>query len=222
MPSTRISKHLRNSSQATPSASVFPLPPLKASNEWLAALHYALLRPREQLILSLRTLRPGMPFTVAGSIFSGKWGQTGRSLKLVPAHCLAASLFLVEIFAATHPNERRFSRLPFLLHRRILFPRAENRTSKQSPKPVSFRMPAEFRNAERRQERNPENLSSPMPLQGISSMLSPFNFISLPQFCARSSHRGLVFSMRSIFFFRRHDLICFSRLIMPVTSLHPA
>jgi hypothetical protein len=83
----------------------------------------------------------------------------------------------------------------------------------RTSKPVSFRVPAEFRNAERRQERNPENLSSPMPLQGISSMLSSFNFISLPQFCARSSHRGLVFSMRSIFFFRRYDLICFSRLI---------
>jgi hypothetical protein len=134
MPSTRISKHLRNSSQATPSASVFPLPPLKASNEWLAALHYALLRPREQLILSLRRLRPGMPFTVAGSIFSGNWGQTGRSLKLVPAHCLAASLFWWRSLRPGHPNKRRFSRLPFwLLDRRILFPRAENRRSTQSP-----------------------------------------------------------------------------------------
>jgi hypothetical protein len=90
------------------------------------------------------------------------------------------------------------------------------------PKPVSFRAPAEFRNADRRQERNPEDPDLPMSLQGIPSMLSPFNFISLPQFCARSSQRGLVFSMRSIFFFRRHDLICFSRLIMTVTWLDPA
>jgi hypothetical protein len=98
----------------------------------------------------------------------------------------------------------------------------KDRELRRIAKPVSFRAQTEFRNAERRQERNPEDAGSTWPLQGISSMLSPFNFIFLPQLCARSSHRGLVFSMRSIFFFRRHDLICFSRLIITVTSLHPA
>src|SRR5216683_6330349 len=89
-------------------------------------------------------------------------------------------------------------------------------------KPVSFRALSEFRDAERRRERNPEDDDSTMQVQGICSMLSPFNFIFLPQLWARSSQRGLLFSMRSIFFLRRHDLICFSRLIITITSLHPA
>src|SRR5215472_11330694 len=49
-------------------------------------------------------------------------------------------------------------------------------------------------------------------------MRCPGNSIGLPQFSARSCHRGFILSMSAIFFSRRHRLICFSRAMALRTS----
>src|SRR5215471_1992905 len=68
------------------------------------------------------------------------------------------------------------------------------------------------------ESRDPEPVSLLVKSQGVLTMGSPANSICLPQFSAKSSQRGFIFSMSAIFFSRRHRLSCFSRAMAFLTS----
>jgi hypothetical protein len=69
------------------------------------------------------------------------------------------------------------------------------------------------RSRDERERGTPGMFPAPMQAQGVLTMLCPGKRISEPQCSARSCQRELVFSMSAIFFWRRQDLICFSRLM---------
>lgn len=69
------------------------------------------------------------------------------------------------------------------------------------------------RGTSERESKDPANLSRMMPSQGVSTMLCLRNRISRLHVSATSSHRGLIFSIKAIFFSRRQPFSWFSRLL---------